>query len=94
MGEVYRARDTRLGREVAIKLLSSRLTVTPERRERFLREARTASALNHPNIVTLHDIGSENGTDYLVMELLRQALAEWDNHNATTFDASIVCDPA
>jgi serine/threonine protein kinase/Tol biopolymer transport system component len=71
MGEVYRARDTRLGREVAIKILGSRHEVTQERRERFLQEARAASALNHPNIVVLHDVGSENGNDFLVMELVR-----------------------
>src|ERR1700694_1682790 len=71
MGEVYRARDTRLGREVAIKILASRHEVTQERRERFLQEARAASALNHPNIVVLHDVGSEDGNDFLVMELVR-----------------------
>src|SRR5258708_3238089 len=71
MGEVYRARDTRLGREVAIKILGSRHTVTPARRDRFLQEARIASALNHPNIVALYDVGSENGADFLVMELVR-----------------------
>jgi Tol biopolymer transport system component len=71
MGEVYRARDTRLGREVAIKILASRHEVTRERRERFLQEARSASALNHPNIVVLHDVGSEDGNDFLVMELVR-----------------------
>jgi serine/threonine protein kinase len=71
MGEVYRARDTRPGREVAIKILGSRHAVTPERRQRFQQEARTASALNHPNIVALYDIGCENGADFLVMELIR-----------------------
>src|SRR6266849_3077064 len=68
MGEVYRARDTRLGREVAIKILASRHEVTQERRDRFLQEARAASALNHP---VLHDVGSEDGNDFLVMELVR-----------------------
>jgi eukaryotic-like serine/threonine-protein kinase len=75
MGEVYRARDTRLGREVAIKILATRHEVTPERRERFLQEARAASALNHPNIVALYDIGNDigndGGSDFLVMELVR-----------------------
>jgi serine/threonine protein kinase len=71
MGEVYRARDTRLGREVAIKILGSRHEVTQDRRDRFLQEARSASALNHPNIVVLHDVGSEDGNDFLVMELVR-----------------------
>jgi dipeptidyl aminopeptidase/acylaminoacyl peptidase len=70
MGEVYRARDTRLGRDVAIKVLSPRLAATPEVRARFEREARTVSQLNHPHICTLHDIGREGDTDYLVMELL------------------------
>src|SRR5262245_60875098 len=68
MGEVYRAIDTRLRRTVAIKILSPDKTTDPERRRRFMQEARAASALNHPNIVTLHDIASESGVDYLVME--------------------------
>src|SRR5262245_53771912 len=68
MGEVYRARDTRLHRTVAIKILSRDQTAGPDRRRRFMQEARAASALNHPNIVTLHDIASESGVDYLVME--------------------------
>ncbi len=70
MGEVYRARDTRLGRDVAVKVLPSHLADTPEARARFDREARTVSQLNHPHICTLHDIGSQNGIDYLVMELV------------------------
>jgi Tol biopolymer transport system component len=70
MGEVYRAHDTRLGRDVALKVLSSRLAPTPEVRARFEREARTISQLNHPNICTLFDAGREDGTDFLVMELL------------------------
>jgi Tol biopolymer transport system component len=70
MGEVYRAHDTRLGRDVAIKVLSSHLAATPEIRARFEREARTISQLNHPHICTLYDIGHEGDTDYLVMELL------------------------
>ena len=68
MGEVFRARDTRLGRTVAIKILPRDKVADPERKRRFLQEARAASALNHPNIVTLHDIASDNGIDYLVME--------------------------
>jgi serine/threonine protein kinase len=67
MGEVYRARDTRLERTVAIKILSQ-LSCDPARKQRFEREARAISALNHPNICTLHDIGHQNGIDYLVME--------------------------
>ena len=70
MGDVYRAHDTRLGRDVAIKVLSPRLAATPEVRARFEREARTISQLNHPHICTLYDIGREDETDYLVMELL------------------------
>ncbi len=70
MGEVYRARDTRLDRTVAVKVLPSRLLSDSEARARFEREARAISALNHPNICTLHDVGDQDGTIYLVMELL------------------------
>ena len=70
MGEVYRARDTRLKREVAVKVLSQRLSSSPELRERFEREAQTVSRLSHPHICTLFDVGSHDGTEYLVMELL------------------------
>ena len=70
MGEVYRARDTRLGRDVAIKVLPGHLTENAEVRARFEQEARTVSSLNHPHICTLHDIGREGATDFLVMELV------------------------
>src|SRR5579863_3599578 len=70
MGEVYRARDTRLDRIVAIKVLPTHLASRPELRERFEREARTVAGLNHPHICTLHDIGQQDGTDFLVMEFL------------------------
>lgn len=70
MGEVYRARDTRLGRDVAIKILPQHLTEMPDAKLRFEREARAVSSLNHPHICTLHDIGHQNGTDFLVMEFL------------------------
>src|SRR5262245_7568499 len=70
MGEVYRARDTRLGREVAIKVMPEDLGATPEMRARFEREAKTISSLNHPNICTLFDVGREGDLDFLVMELL------------------------
>jgi len=70
MGEVYRARDTRLGREVAIKVLPGILSERAEMRERLDREARALSSLSHPNICVLYDVGHENGTDYVVMELL------------------------
>jgi hypothetical protein len=68
MGEVYRARDWRLGRIVAIKVLRHDLVADPDRIERFEREARSASALNHPNIVTIHDVGVDGSTSYIAME--------------------------
>src|ERR1700676_4942808 len=70
MGEVYRARDTRLDRIVAIKVLPTHLADRSELRERFEREARVVASLNHPHICTLHDIGQQDGIDYLVMEYL------------------------
>ena len=70
MGEVYKARDSRLNRDVAIKILPAALSADPERRERFEREARAVSSLNHPNICAVYDVGSQDGVDYLVMELL------------------------
>jgi hypothetical protein len=77
MGEVYKARDTRLDRTVAIKILPPELAGDPERRQRFEREARTISALNHPHICTLHDVGEQDGTAFLVMEHLEgDTLAE------------------
>ena len=77
MGEVYRARDTRLDRSVALKVLTSSLSASPELKARFEREARVISQLNHPNICTLHDIGHEHGTDFIVMELIDgESLAE------------------
>jgi serine/threonine protein kinase/Tol biopolymer transport system component len=77
MGEVYRAKDTRLDRVVAIKVLSAHLSETPELKERFDREARTVSSLQHPNICALFDVGHEDGVDFLVMEYLEgETLAE------------------
>src|SRR6202521_3774760 len=73
MGEVYRARDTRLGREVAVKVLPESLNADPDRLRRFEQEARAASALNHPNILTVHDFGQQNGSPYVVSELLEGA---------------------
>ena len=70
MGEVYRARDTRLDRDVAVKVLPSHLAAAPQLRERFDREARAISRLSHPHVCTLFDVGHENGIDYLVMEFL------------------------
>jgi len=81
MGEVYRARDSRLGRDVAIKVLPADVASHPERVKRFEKEARAASALNHPNLVTVHDIGNSDGVEYIAMELvegrtLREMLAD------------------
>ena len=77
MGEVYRALDTRLDRTVAVKILPAHLSESPDARQRFDREARAISSLNHPNICTLHDVGHQDGVDFLVMELLEgQTLAD------------------
>src|SRR5882672_8129429 len=73
MGEVYRARDPRLSRDVAIKVLPAGLSSDPERLQRFEQEARAAAALNHPNILALYDIGTHDGAPYLVTELLEGA---------------------
>jgi len=77
MGEVYRARDTRLDRTVAVKVLASHLSASPEVRQRFEREAKTISQLSHPHICALHDVGREGDVEYLVMEYLEgETLAE------------------
>jgi serine/threonine-protein kinase len=77
MGEVYRARDERLGREVAVKVLPASFSRDPDRLRRFEQEARAASALNHPNILTIHDVGEREGAPYVVSELLEgQTLRE------------------
>src|SRR4030095_11629758 len=68
MGEVYQARDTRLGRTVAIKVLRSATLDRPDARTRFQREALVIASLNHPHICTLHDVGHERGVDFIVME--------------------------
>src|ERR1700745_190313 len=70
MGEVYRARDNRLGREVAVKVLPAHLASEPDLKARFEREARIMSALQHPHICTWHDVGHQDGVDFLVMEYL------------------------
>src|ERR1700712_1952987 len=70
MGEVYRARGTRLHRAVSIKVLPAQFAADPELRARFDREARAVSSLNHPHICALYDIGCDHGTDFLVLELL------------------------
>ncbi len=70
MGEVYKARDTRLDRTVAIKVLPEHVASDPDLKQRFEREAKTISSLNHPHICTLYDIGNQDGIDFLVMEYL------------------------
>ncbi len=77
MGEVYKATDTRLDRTVTIKVLPEQVASDPDLKQRFEREAHTVAALNHPHICTLHDIGSQDGIDFLVMEYLDgQTLAQ------------------
>jgi eukaryotic-like serine/threonine-protein kinase len=71
MGEVYQAKDTRLGRDVALKVLPHDRFADPQWKLRFIQESRAASALNHPNIITIHDIGTENDFDFIVMEYVR-----------------------
>src|SRR5438093_12477758 len=70
MGEVYKARDSRLGREVAIKVLPASFSADPDRLHRFEQEARAAAGLNHPNILAVHDIGTEANAPFIVSELL------------------------
>jgi Tol biopolymer transport system component/predicted Ser/Thr protein kinase len=94
MGEVYRARDTRLKREVAIKVLSESVAADADRRKRFEQEARSASALNHANIVTIHDIGVSDTTVYIAMELvegktLRELLHEGPLPTRRLLDAAV-----
>jgi Tol biopolymer transport system component len=94
MGEVYRALDPRLGRQVAIKVLPGALARDPDRLRRFEREARAASALNHPNILTIHDFGHHGETPYLVTELLEgESLREVLRHGtlplARVYDHSV-----
>src|ERR1700694_1255277 len=84
MGEVYQAHDTKLGRDVAIKVLPEAFAHDPERLSRFQREAKMLAALNHPNIATIHGLEQSNGTSYLVMELvsgetLQQRIAREDS---------------
>ncbi|HVQ14069.1 MAG TPA: serine/threonine-protein kinase, partial [Vicinamibacterales bacterium] len=92
MGEVYRARDTRLDRVVAIKVLPDIVAGNPDRRQRLEREARAISRLNHPHICTLYDIGHQNGLDYLVMEFLEgQTLAERLTKGALPLNHALQC---
>jgi len=90
MGEVYRARDTRLGRDVAIKVLPAHLSSNPDLRQRMEREARSISSLNHPHICTLHDIGSQDGVDFLVMEHLEgETLADRVHRGAMPIEEAL-----
>ena len=90
MGEVYRARDTRLGRDVAVKVLPTSLTASEQARQRFEREARTISQLSHPHICALFDVGHQDGTEYIVMELLEgQTLADRLARGALPLDQAL-----
>ena len=89
MGEVYKARDTRLDRTVAIKILPETLAIDPQFRERFDREARTISKLDHPHICTLYDVGEERGASFLVMQFL-----EGDTLEARLQNAALPIDQA
>src|SRR6516165_4988042 len=90
MGEVYKARDIRLNRTVAIKVLPSHLSDNAEMKARFDREAQTIAGLNHPHICVLHDVGHQDGTDYLVMEYLEgQTLAQRLEKGALPLDEAL-----
>ena len=89
MGEVYKARDTRLDRTVAIKVLPSHVASDPDLRERFEREARAVAALNHLHICTLHDVGQQDGTDYPVMEYLDGQRAQRLEKGALPLDQTL-----
>jgi eukaryotic-like serine/threonine-protein kinase len=90
MGEVYKARDTRLDRTIAIKVLSQKLSSSSDAKLRFEREAKTIAAFNHPHICTLHDIGSNEGADFLVMEFLEgQTLAQRLEKGALHLDEAL-----
>lgn len=90
MGEVYKARDTRLDRIVAVKVLPEHLAENPERKQRFEREAKAISQLNHPHICTLHDVGEQDGIDYLVMEYIEgETLADVLKKGALPLDKAL-----
>src|ERR1700738_3152749 len=90
MGEVWKARDTRLDRTVAVKVLPQHLTSSPDVRQRFEREAKTISALSHPHICVLYDVGNQEGTDYLVMELLEgETLADRVERGPLSLDQTL-----
>ena len=90
MGEVYKARDTRLDRTVAIKVLPEHVASDPDLKQRFEREAKTISSLNHPHICTLYDIGEQDGIDFLVMEYLEgDTLAQRLEQGALPLDQAL-----
>src|ERR1700704_381409 len=92
MGEVYRARDTRLDRIVAIKVLTCSVVTSPELKQRFEREARAISSLNHPHICTLYDVGHQDGTHYLVMEYLEgETIGQRLEQGALPLDQALRC---
>src|SRR6202047_5276923 len=92
MGEVYRARDARLEREVAIKILPAQFSSDPVRKQRFEREAKAISSLNHPHICVLHDIGHQDGTDCLVMECVEgETLAKRLEKGPLPLDQALKC---
>jgi len=96
MGEVFRARDDRIGRDVAIKILPSSFAADADRLKRFEQEARSAGTLNHPNLVTIYDIGRENGAPYIVMELLDGATLreKFDSHAELKKNLLAIADAA
>src|SRR4029453_7411824 len=90
MGTVYRAVDTRLGRPVAVKVLRGEAAITSESRKRFLQEARAGAGLNHPHIITIYDIGTDEGVDFIAMEYVAgQSLARLIGHPGTTLDDTL-----
>ena len=95
MGAVYKARDTHLNRYVAIKLLPPDRPVDRDRKLRFVQEAQAASALNHPNIITIHDVASADGTDFIVMEYLAgKTLDEMIPRKGNAVGRRVeICDP-
>jgi eukaryotic-like serine/threonine-protein kinase len=94
MGVVYKARDTHLDRFVAIKILPPEKVADPERKRRFVQEAKAPSALNHPNIVTIHDIDHADGIDYIAMEYTGDLAREVPNKRVTGTDCKKMRSPS